>query len=96
MRHYAVENDLIGGWDISWWNVPVSQHNPDAGMYTIGSFLSKEWAERIAAALDDDGVEWVCKHPGLPQGIPGLGRLAVHPCSPKLDPDKDLIHSHHL
>ncbi len=55
--YYAVVNDLIGGYDVSIFNKPVSQHDtrPEGGEWTIGSFLSQEWAERIAAALNKEG-----------------------------------------
>ena len=51
-KFYAVVNDLIGGYDISLWNKPVSEHHITHGEYTIGSFISEEWAEKIAHALN--------------------------------------------
>ena len=56
---YAVVNDLIGGYDVSIFNKPVSQHDTrlSGGEWTIGSFISEGWAKRIAKALNDPDVE---------------------------------------
>ncbi len=52
MRFYAVPNDLIGGWDVSAWDKPVSEHVWENDEFTVGSYLSKLWAERVARALN--------------------------------------------
>ena len=49
-KFFAVVNDLIGGYDISMWNKPVSMHAVDEP--TVGTFLDKEWAEQVARALN--------------------------------------------
>ncbi len=57
VTYYAVVNDLIGGYDVSIFDKPVSEHDtrPEGGEWTIGSFISQEWAERIAVALNREG-----------------------------------------
>ena len=54
MTFYPVVNDLIGGYDVSEWDKPVSQHDtrPEGGEYTIGTFMTEEWATRVAVALN--------------------------------------------
>jgi len=52
-KFYAIENDLIGGWDVSEHDKPASQHDLAAGERTIGSFLTFEWATIVAEALSD-------------------------------------------
>ena len=49
-KFFAVVNDLIGGYDVSMWNKPVSMHA--VGEPTVGTFLDKEWAEQVARALN--------------------------------------------
>jgi len=52
-KFYAVQNDLIGGWDVSEHNKRASQHDIAAGERTIGSFLTLPWATLVAEALSD-------------------------------------------
>lgn len=52
--YYAVVNDLIGGYDVSQYNKPVGDHNHELGEYSIGTFLTQEWAERVANALNKE------------------------------------------
>lgn len=51
---YAVENDLIGGWDVSTYDKPMSQHDTRAGEHSIGSFLSEAHAKLIAELLNKE------------------------------------------
>ena len=57
-KFYAVVNDLIGGWDVSMWDKPVSEHVTSEGgpraweNQTIGSFMDKPTAEAVARSLN--------------------------------------------
>jgi hypothetical protein len=44
---YPVVNDLIGGWAISLWNKPMSQHNHNEGEGDIADFMMQDVAEYI-------------------------------------------------
>lgn len=46
---FAVVNDLIGGWDVSEYDKTVGDHGE--GEWTIGTFISEEWAKKIARSL---------------------------------------------
>ena len=47
-RLYVVVNDLIGGYDLSPYNKPASQHGPDE--YPVAWGLSEEWATLLVYA----------------------------------------------
>lgn len=47
-RWYAIENDCIGGWDVSTVNLPESQRDPQFGEFEVGTFMTKEVAEHVA------------------------------------------------
>jgi hypothetical protein len=58
-KFYAVVNDLIGGWDVSMNDKPVSEHveTTDIGRLgwrerTIGSFMDEETAKAVARSLN--------------------------------------------
>lgn len=51
-KHYAVVNDVIGGWDVSPWDLPVSALQPEEGLFSIGTFMTEEAAGRVARGLD--------------------------------------------
>ena len=67
-HYYPVVNDLIGGYDVSEWDKPVSEHDtrPEGGEYTIGTFMTEEWATRVADALnhiEEGETIWICEYP---------------------------------
>ncbi len=47
--YYAVVNDVIGGWDVSEYDKPVSEHGFDEP--TIAWGMTKRWAYRVAEGL---------------------------------------------
>ncbi len=55
-KFYAVENDLIGGWDVSMYDKPVSEHEFGEGgpavERTIGTFMDKASAVAVARSLN--------------------------------------------
>ena len=57
-KFYAVVNDLIGGWDVSMHDKPVSEHVTSEGGprawedTTIGSFMDKGTATAVARSLN--------------------------------------------
>ncbi len=52
--YYAVLNDLIGGYDVSTHNKNVGDHDHDNGEYTEAWGMTKEFAERVARALNKE------------------------------------------
>ncbi len=53
--YYVVVNDLVGGYDISEYDKPVSEHGEDEA--TIAWGLTEEWAKKIVSLLNDDEGE---------------------------------------
>ena len=54
MKFHAVVNDLIGGWDVSMYDKPVSEHVNQGrwAEHTIGSFMSEDTAVAVARSLN--------------------------------------------
>jgi hypothetical protein len=50
VTYYAVINDVIGGYDVSEYDKPVSEHGTDE--HTVGSFMDEPGAVRVAEALN--------------------------------------------
>ncbi len=55
-KFHAVVNDLIGGYDVSMWDKPVSEHvlgeNGPVAERTIGSFMDEATATAVARSLN--------------------------------------------
>ncbi len=56
-KWYAVENDLIGGWDVANVDKPTGAQDYDEGEYAVAWGLSYEVAKRLAYLLNEFGLD---------------------------------------
>lgn len=58
MTYYVIDNDLVGGYCVSEYNKPVSEHDTrpvlegGAGEHWIAECFDQRWAERMASLLN--------------------------------------------
>jgi hypothetical protein len=83
-KFYAVVNDLIGGWDVSMYDKPVSEH---VRSKIEDGFEYHEWAERtIGSFMDEDTAKAIARSLNLMQycacnngTVDGMHKLRDHP-----------------